>query len=206
MLRSEKPFQEYLPEAVQAQEAAKRRQSLEDGTEEESLPLLFVSSLPWITYDGIVQPTPSPADSNPRITWGRYRRGGNTGLSPGFPSLPPRIGRRSAYGPLLSEFRGGAGTVERIKAPFPKLHGKGAFSVRGIGLFESPLVGFLELIPEGRVGNGNECLGPLTKGFSTKLCDAVFRDHIVGLKAGRGSLGVPPQIDRQFGRLSRPLR
>ena len=82
MLRSEKPFQEYLPEAVQAQEAAKRRQSLEDGTEEESLPLLFVSSLPWITYDGIVQPTPSPADSNPRITWGRYRREGTRAFLP----------------------------------------------------------------------------------------------------------------------------
>ena len=82
MFRSEKPFQEYLPEAVQAQEAAKRRQSLEDGTEEESLPLLFVSSLPWITYDGIVQPTPSPADSNPRITWGRYRREGTRAFLP----------------------------------------------------------------------------------------------------------------------------
>lgn len=82
MLRSEKPFQEYLPEAVQAQGGAKRRQSLEDGTEEESLPLLFVSSLPWITYDGIVQPTPSPADSNPRITWGRYRREGTRAFLP----------------------------------------------------------------------------------------------------------------------------
>ena len=131
MLRSEKPFQEYLPEAVQAQEAAKRRQSLEDGTEEESLPLLFVSSLPWITYDGIVQPTPSPADSNPRITWG-VTAGRNTGLSPGFPSLPPRIGRRSAYGPLLSEFRGGAGTVERIrKLPSQNYMGRELFLLGG---------------------------------------------------------------------------
>lgn len=45
-------------------------------------PLLFVSSLPWITYGGIVQPTPSPADSNPRITWGRYRREGTRAFLP----------------------------------------------------------------------------------------------------------------------------
>ena len=62
MLRSEKPFQEYLPEAVQAQEAAKRRQSLEDGTEEESLPLLFVSSLPMMALCSprLLPPTPIP--------------------------------------------------------------------------------------------------------------------------------------------------
>ena len=72
--------------------------------------------------------------------------------------------------------------MERIrKLPSQNYMGRELFLLGGIGLFESPLVGFLELIPEGRVGNGNECLGPLTKGFSTKLCDAVFRDHIVGL-------------------------
>ena len=34
--------------------------------------LFFVSTSPNITYTAIVQPVPQPADSNPRITWGRY--------------------------------------------------------------------------------------------------------------------------------------
>ncbi|MEG2119877.1 MAG: CatA-like O-acetyltransferase, partial [Pseudoflavonifractor sp.] len=26
----------------------------------------------WLSYTGLVQPVPKPADSNPRITWGKY--------------------------------------------------------------------------------------------------------------------------------------
>ena len=32
----------------------------------------FVSSTPWFSYTSILQPTPVPADSIPRITWGKY--------------------------------------------------------------------------------------------------------------------------------------
>ena len=39
---------------------------------EEALGLLFLSSIPWLHYTAITQPTPVPADSNPRITWGKY--------------------------------------------------------------------------------------------------------------------------------------
>ena len=28
--------------------------------------------MPWLSYTSIVQPVPTPADSNPRITWGKY--------------------------------------------------------------------------------------------------------------------------------------
>ena len=41
--------------------------------------LLFLSTLPWLSYTALVQPVPVPADSNPRITWGRYfEQGGRT--------------------------------------------------------------------------------------------------------------------------------
>ena len=40
--------------------------------EENAEKLLFFSTIPWASYTAIVQPVPTPADSNPRITWGKY--------------------------------------------------------------------------------------------------------------------------------------
>lgn len=72
-LRSDMPFEEYLPRAVQAQQAAQQARCVEDG-EEEAGSLIFISTLPWFSYESLIQPVPAPADSNPRITWGRYTR------------------------------------------------------------------------------------------------------------------------------------
>lgn len=74
------PFSPYLAKAQQTQQEAKVQRSLEDG--EDALSLLFLSSLPWVSYEAIVQPTPFPADSNPRITWGRWRREGERHILP----------------------------------------------------------------------------------------------------------------------------
>lgn len=79
-LRSDLPFEDYLPYAQAAQEAARTARSLEDGEEGESL--FFVSCLPWVSYEALVQPTPFPADSNPRITWGAYRWEGERAVLP----------------------------------------------------------------------------------------------------------------------------
>lgn len=79
-LRSDQPFAQYLPQARRAQAEAKAQGSLEDG--EDALALFFVSSIPWVSYEAIVQPTPSPADTNPRITWGRYRKEGERVMIP----------------------------------------------------------------------------------------------------------------------------
>lgn len=68
------PFEDYLPAALARQDEAKESGSLDDG--EDALSLLFISTLPWLRYTAIRQPVPSPADSNPRITWGRYTRSG----------------------------------------------------------------------------------------------------------------------------------
>ncbi len=71
MLSSDKPFYDYLSYAAQTQEAAKARGSIEESAE-EALSLFFISILPWVSYTALIQPVPFPADSNPRITWGRY--------------------------------------------------------------------------------------------------------------------------------------
>ncbi|MDK2807510.1 MAG: chloramphenicol O-acetyltransferase type [Clostridiales bacterium] len=64
------PFSDFLPEAKRKQEEAKRNGSIEE--DPESISYFFISSTPWLSYASIVLPTPSPADSNPRITWGKY--------------------------------------------------------------------------------------------------------------------------------------
>ena len=64
-------FADYLREGRAAQAEAKRRSSIQEDPA-EALDKLFVTSLPWISYTALVQPVPSPADSNPRISWGRY--------------------------------------------------------------------------------------------------------------------------------------
>ena len=76
------PFPDYLARAQAAQARAKAEPSLEDGGEEDTLPLLFISCLPWVSYEGLIQPTPVPADTNPRITWGRWRQEGERTLLP----------------------------------------------------------------------------------------------------------------------------
>lgn len=80
MLDGRGPFSVYLPQAQQKQQEAKARRSLEDG--EDALSLFFLSTLPWVSYEAIIQPTPFPADSNPRITWGRWRKEGERMVLP----------------------------------------------------------------------------------------------------------------------------
>ena len=64
------PYTDFLSCAKARQQRAMEQASLDDGA--EALSLIFVSSLPWLSYAAIVQPVPQPADSNPRITWGKY--------------------------------------------------------------------------------------------------------------------------------------
>lgn len=64
-------FEEYITYAVREQEEARQRGSIQE-EESEVLDKIFISTLPWISYTDFVQPVPIPADSNPRITWGKY--------------------------------------------------------------------------------------------------------------------------------------
>lgn len=76
-----KPFFDYLSYAAAAQEAAKAQGTIEESSE-EALSLFFVSTLPWVSYTALVQPVPYPADSNPRVTWGKYHTAGERTLLP----------------------------------------------------------------------------------------------------------------------------
>lgn len=70
-LNSNCPFEEYVDYAKQEQENAKKRRSIHESWE-EALEKIFISTLPWLSYTALINPTPVPADSNPRITWGKY--------------------------------------------------------------------------------------------------------------------------------------
>lgn len=79
-LNCAKPLAEFLPEAAKAHADAKLHPTLDDG--DDALSLLFISCLPWVSYTALVQPIPTPADSNPRITWGKYFSRGDRTLLP----------------------------------------------------------------------------------------------------------------------------
>lgn len=64
------PFAKYLPDAIRLQEAAKEENITQDKSDINEL--IFVSTLPWIAFTSFIQPTPIPADSNPKITWGAF--------------------------------------------------------------------------------------------------------------------------------------
>lgn len=67
------PFEAFLPYAEEEQEKAKQTASISE-EEEDKRDLFFFSTLPWVSYTALTQPVPMPADSNPRITWGKYFR------------------------------------------------------------------------------------------------------------------------------------
>lgn len=69
-VRADLPFDRFLAEARARQRAAQEGGSIDEDPQ-GALSLFFISSLPWLRFSSLVQPTPSPADSNPRITWGR---------------------------------------------------------------------------------------------------------------------------------------
>ena len=109
-LRSDMPFEEYLPRAVQAQQAAQQATlRVEDG-EEEAGSLILISTLPWSSYESLIQPVPAPADSNPRLAWGRYYPGRRAHAHAGDSAVPPCPGGRAASRPLL---RSAGGTLPR---------------------------------------------------------------------------------------------
>ena len=74
-LWADAPLSEFLSAARRAQESCRAEHGLTEA--DDPLACLFVSSLPWLSYTALVQPVPCPADSNPRISWGRaFRRDG----------------------------------------------------------------------------------------------------------------------------------
>lgn len=65
-----RPLAEFLPYAQAEVARAKAAPSLDDGADAASL--FFVTCLPWLSFTELRLPVPSPADSNPRISFGKF--------------------------------------------------------------------------------------------------------------------------------------
>lgn len=74
-------FEEFLRYGQLQQDLAKTRSGfVQPGTDETAL--IFVSCMPWVSFTQVVQPTPIPADSNPRIVFGKFFRDGEKTMMP----------------------------------------------------------------------------------------------------------------------------
>ena len=62
---------DFLPYAERVQQQAVENGDIDRAPGEEE-PLLFISTVTWMSHTALILPTPIPADSNPRITWGRF--------------------------------------------------------------------------------------------------------------------------------------
>lgn len=72
---------EFLVDAGKRQEEAKIQHGFLSTVEDET-PMIFASCMPWVAFTQVIQPTPIPADSNPRIVFGKYIRQGEQILMP----------------------------------------------------------------------------------------------------------------------------
>lgn len=62
----------FVRSAVEVMDRARRDPSIEDEPGRDDL--LFMTAIPWVSFTSMMHPVPlSPADSIPRIAWGRYR-------------------------------------------------------------------------------------------------------------------------------------
>ena len=64
-------FEEFLIYGKACQEEAKTRHGFVQPGDDETR-LIFVSSIPWLTFTQVIQPTPIPADSNVRLVFGKF--------------------------------------------------------------------------------------------------------------------------------------
>lgn len=74
-------FEEFLGYGRKCQEEAKRQHGFVSTSDDETA-LIFVSCTPWVSFTQVIQPTPIPADSNPRIVFGKFIREGDRTLMP----------------------------------------------------------------------------------------------------------------------------
>ncbi len=69
-LYHDQPFRAYIQYAEA--ERARCREAASIAEDDDVEGLFFVTSLPWLRYTQLVQPTAGGDESNPRISWGRY--------------------------------------------------------------------------------------------------------------------------------------
>ena len=74
-------FEEFLVYGAERQEEAKKRHGfVQPGDDETNL--MFVSCVPWVSFTQVIQPTPYPADCNPRIVFGKFFKDGEKTMMP----------------------------------------------------------------------------------------------------------------------------
>jgi chloramphenicol O-acetyltransferase type A len=74
-------IEEFFVDAKKRQEEAKLHPGFVNPDEDET-GLIFASCVPWVSFTQCVQPAPIPADSNPRIVFGKYMREGDKTMMP----------------------------------------------------------------------------------------------------------------------------
>lgn len=74
-------FEEFLAYGRKRQEEAKSHHGFVS-TQDDETGLIFVSCVPWVAFTQVIQPTPIPADSNPRIVFGKFFREGSKTMMP----------------------------------------------------------------------------------------------------------------------------
>ncbi|MDO4548434.1 MAG: CatA-like O-acetyltransferase [Clostridia bacterium] len=75
-LNANMSFDEYIPRAQNAQTMAKMSPTIDDGR--DCFDMIYISCVKDLIYTSLVQPTPYPADTNPRVTWGKFFRQGES--------------------------------------------------------------------------------------------------------------------------------
>ena len=74
-------FADFFPWASQAIASAKESIQLEDKPGQDDL--IFMTGIPWVSFTGLLHPIHMhPADSVPRIAWGKYFRDGERLVMP----------------------------------------------------------------------------------------------------------------------------
>lgn len=71
-LRHHMELDEYIPYAENARKQCRLHGGIEEDEDSESM--YFISSLPWLHYTSLIQPAAGGEESNPRITWGQFKK------------------------------------------------------------------------------------------------------------------------------------
>jgi chloramphenicol O-acetyltransferase type A len=75
------PILEFFRDAKQRQAEAMEHPGFVNPDEDET-GLIFASCIPWLAFTQCIQPSPIPADCNPRIVFGKYIKEGDRTLMP----------------------------------------------------------------------------------------------------------------------------
>ena len=72
VLKANMDLQSFLKIAIPKHEASRTSGTIDEDPE-EAVSMIFVTTLPWLYFTELTQPVPIPADSNPRIAWGKFK-------------------------------------------------------------------------------------------------------------------------------------